>query len=369
MSENTVLHKALAHCIENRLTFAAFRTPGHPVQLWAQRTPELESVDGTLLLGLNQVFLIAPFDLGREHVPFIRSDIELMFPEIDPDITRLDECEGSPARPQGQVTDTVKADFIQAVEAAKRACGSRTIDKVVLSRVLDTGMHVDLLPELFTRAMQDNSETFVAMAHTPEHGLWMGASPERLVYEDLDHVRVDAIAATRPSEAVPERISAWGAKELDEQEQVMCHVHSVFARMDLRDIVVRGPQVMKAGPVAHLRTVLEADLGETLLGDLVLQLHPTPAVCGSPKDAAHAFIKAHERHDRSLYAGFWGPWNAEGPTELFVNLRCLCHQLGKAQLYVGAGITLGSDPEMEWTETARKADTWLRLLEPERAAN
>lgn len=369
MSEHTVLHKALAHCIGKRLTFAAFRTPGQPVQLWAQRTPDLETVDGTLLLGLNQVFLIAPFDLDRDHVPFIRADIELMFREIDPDITRLDECEGDPARPQVQAPATAKADFIRAVEAAKQACTSRSIDKVVLSRVLDTEMQADLLPELFTLAMQANNEIFVVMAHTPEHGLWMGASPERLVHEDMDHVRVDAIAATRPSESVPERISAWGAKELDEQEQVMCHVHSVFARMDLRNIVVRGPEVMEAGPVAHLRTVLEADLGETLLGNLILQLHPTPAVCGSPSDAAHAFLKVHEPHDRSLYAGFWGPWNADGSTELFVNLRCLRHQPGKAQLYVGAGITTGSDPEMEWAETARKADTWLRLLEPERAAN
>ena len=52
-----------------------------------------------------------------------------------------------------------------------------------------------------------------------------------------------------------------------------------------------------------------------------------------------------------------------------MNLRCLCHQQGKAKLFVGAGITAGSDPEMEWTETARKADTWLRLVEPERILN
>lgn len=362
MSEPTVLQKALAHCIEKRLTFAAFRTPGHPVQLWAQRTPDLETVDGTMLLGLNQVFIIAPFDLDREHVPFIRADVELMFPEIDPDITVLERCVGSPERPLGEAMSTTKADFIGVVEAAKQACGLRTIDKVVLSRVLAMGMEADLLPGLFTRAMRANSETFVAMAHTPGHGLWMGASPERLVHEELDHVRVDAIAATRPIEAVPARISAWGPKELDEQGQVMCHVHAVFARKDLRDIIVRGPEVMKAGPVAHLRTVLEAELGETLLGDLILELHPTPAVCGSPGDAARAFIKAHESHDRSLYAGFWGPWNAEGPTELFVNLRCLRYQPGKAQLFVGAGITAGSDPEMEWAETERKAETLLRLM-------
>lgn len=363
MSEHVALRKALAHCITERLTFAAFRTPGNPVQLWAQRTPDLETVDGTLLLGLNQVFLIAPFDLDREHVPFIRSDIELMFPEIDPDITRLGECAGAPSLAAPFGAATTQAEFITSVDAAKEACRARTIDKVVLSRVMDVRVDDDDLPELFIRAMEASDQTFVSMARTPEHGLWMGASPERLVHEHLDHVRVDAIAATRPADAIPERLSGWGAKELDEQEQVMCHVHSTFARMDLQDIVVRGPEVMTAGPVAHLRTVVEAELGDCLLGDLVLALHPTPAVCGSPTAKALAFIRAQEHHDRSLYAGFWGPWNAEGPVELFVNLRCMRSDPGRTQLHVGAGITAGSDAEMEWKETERKAETWLRLME------
>ncbi len=368
MSESTVLHKALAQCIQKRLTFAAFRTPGQPVQIWAQRNPELETVDGTLLLGLNQVFLIAPFDLDRERVPFIRSDIELMFAEIDPDIARLEECDGTVVETEKTELPTVNEDFMRAVNAAKAACIARSLDKVVLSRVMKAKLEVEQWPELFSRALEANKETFVAMAHTPEHGLWMGASPERLVHEELDHVRVDAIAATRPSDAIPERLSEWGLKELDEQEQVMCHVHSTFARMDLQNIVVRGPEVMKAGPVAHLRTVLEADLGDTLLGNLVLELHPTPAVCGAPTKAAMDFIATQEKHGRSLYAGFWGPWNADGPTELFVNLRCMRYHQGGTQLLVGAGITAGSDPQLEWTETERKAQTWLRFMEPERAA-
>jgi isochorismate synthase len=369
MSEQPVLRKALAHCITNRLTFAAFRTPGQPVQLWAQRTPDLETVDGALLLELNQVFLIAPFGLDRERVPFIRSDIELMFPEIDPDITRLEECEGAPATERHSSAATTKVEFINAVTAVQQACMTRAIDKAVLSRVMDMALGADQLPELFVRGIGASEETFVAMAHTPEHGLWMGASPERLVHEHLDHVRVDAIAATRASDAVPGRLSDWGAKELDEQEQVMCHVHSTFVRADLQNIVDRGPEVLEAGPVAHFRTVLEADLGDALLGDLILELHPTPAVCGSPTEAARGFIAANEKHDRSLYAGFWGPWNAEGPTELFVNLRCMRYQSGKAQLFVGAGITAGSDPEMEWAETERKAETLLRLMVMSEAEN
>ncbi|MBP8823626.1 MAG: chorismate-binding protein [Flavobacteriales bacterium] len=368
MSTPSVLQQALAQCIARSLTFAAFRRPGRPVQLWAQRTPELETVEGTLLLGLNQVFLVAPFDLDPARVPFIRADVELRFAEIDPDISPLHACQGTAAGATAMAQATPKSDFLAAVASAQRACQARELNKVVLSRVIDAPLDPARLPELFTRAITANDQAFVALAHTPEHGLWLGASPERLVHEEHDHVRVDALAATRPAEAIPERISGWGAKELDEQEQVLTHVHSTFARMDLQRITVRGPEVLKAGPVAHLHTVLEADLGDTLLGDLVLALHPTPAVCGTPTAAARTFIAHHETHQRSLYTGFWGPWNADGPTELFVNLRCLQAVHGTAKLFVGAGITAGSDAEQEWIETERKAETWLQLLREPMAA-
>lgn len=360
MSNPTVLNQALAQCIGKRLTFAAFRSPGQHVQLWAQRDPRLETVDATALLGLNQVFLAAPFTLDRERIPFIRADIELMFPEIDPDISRLQECRGSAPVENAVDGDTGLEQFTAAVEEARKACASGALRKVVLSRVINADIPVDLWPGLFEWAEQQHPQAFVAMAFTPEHGLWMGASPECLVQENLDHVRVDALAATRPGGAVPRKISEWGAKELDEQEQVMCHVHATFARMDLANITARGPQVLQAGPVAHLHTVLEADLADTMLGELVLAVHPTPAVCGMPVQDAQRFIAAHERHRRGLYAGFWGTWNADGPTELHVNLRCMRHLGGQTQLLTGAGITAASDPAMEWVETERKAQTWLQ---------
>ena len=51
-----------------------------------------------------------------------------------------------------------------------------------------------------------------------------------------------------------------------------------------------------------------------------------------------------------------------------MNLRCLLATAGAAKLFVGAGITAGSIPEMEWIETERKAETWLQLLREPMAA-
>lgn len=363
------LQEALALCIRERLTFAAFRTPGGSVRIWAQVGPGTEGADWPGLAALEKVFVVAPFTIDPQRIPFIRADVELTFTAHEEEGTGLQACRGSDGMPDPTDAPTGKQEFMDAVDAAKQACAEGRLGKVVLSRVKEADIPASSWPDLFIWAMQDNPHTLVAMACTPEHGLWMGASPERLVKASGDHVRVDSIAATRPVEAVPPTIREWGEKELDEQARVTEYLRDLFAELRMHGTKVQGPQVLKAGPVAHLHTVLEAELHGTSLATLVSRLHPTPAVCGTPTDKARRFIRHHEGHDRSLYAGFWGPWNMDGTTELFVNLRCMRLKGGGAQLMVGAGITAGSDPAMEWTETERKARTWLRALENGAQAN
>jgi isochorismate synthase len=41
-------------------------------------------------------------------------------------------------------------------------------------------------------------------------------------------------------------------------------------------------------------------------------------------------------------------------TQLFVNLRCMQWTAQNFVFYAGAGITAGSDPELEWEETNQK---------------
>jgi len=196
--------------------------------------------------------------------------------------------------------------------------------------------------------------------HTPDHGTWLGASPERLLHAQDDRVRVDALAGTRSIDRATE---TWGAKEQDEQELVTTEVLNTFVHLHLKEVLLHGPETITAGTVQHLRSTVEAGLEEVPLGDVLLALHPTPAVCGTPRPEAHAIIRSLEAHERRLYTGFWGPWSADGLTELFVNLRCLQVFPDKALLYVGAGITAGSEAELEWYETTHKARTWLPLID------
>ncbi|MBK7753992.1 MAG: hypothetical protein IPI41_15695 [Flavobacteriales bacterium] len=78
MNDHGQLREALHRCLSAGLTFAAFRRPDQPVEIWAQRTPDLEFIDGALMLELNEAFLIAPFELRptacRSSAPTWNSD-------------------------------------------------------------------------------------------------------------------------------------------------------------------------------------------------------------------------------------------------------------------------------------------------------
>ena len=90
-------------------------------------------------------------------------------------------------------------------------------------------------------------------------------------------------------------------------------------------------------------------------------MHPTPAVCGFPKEFCKEAISEFEDHSRSFYAGYIKVETDE-TIQYFVNLRCAEIFQNAALLYVGGGITADSSPEKEWQETELKAGAVLKNL-------
>ena len=98
------------------------------------------------------------------------------------------------------------------------------------------------------------------------------------------------------------------------------------------------------------------------LKDLIRKLHPTPAVCGLPRDKAKEFIIKNENYNREFYTGFLGEIT-NTDSSLFVNLRCMKLEENIANIYVGGGITKDSNSKQEWLETVSKTQTMKSVLE------
>ncbi len=124
------------------------------------------------------------------------------------------------------------------------------------------------------------------------------------------------------------------------------------------------PVLLGTANVWHLSTPFRGRLGSDGVSvlDLVAALHPTPAVCGVPRDAARKALVELEPLDRGLYAGPVGWVDAAGNGGWAIALRCADVGDRTARLFAGAGIVAGSEPRLELDETERKFRALLDSL-------
>ena len=261
----------------------------------------------------------------------------------------------------------IVAEAVTAIKAGEFA-------KVVLSRTMEKSYSTDFQPyRAFCCLQESYSSAFVSLVNLPERNeLWLGASPETLVVLDAEGIfRTASLAATQTAfdtngAIIPAGEVRWGQKEIQEQALVSRYIVECFKKIRLREYIENGPKTVRAGNLYHLRTDFEVNTGAVNfpeLGTVMLELlHPTSAVCGTPKAPALRFIEAHEGYERTLYSGYLGPVNIGQESALYVNLRTMRLSKGTATLFAGAGITEDSDPQHEWNETEMKCQTLLSVL-------
>ena len=135
----------------------------------------------------------------------------------------------------------------------------------------------------------------MSIVYTPEHGIWVGVTPETLVsIEDKSIFKTVALAGTKPyDESISLKNVAWTQKEIEEQALVERYIISCFKKIRLREYDEHGPKTSVAGNLMHLRSDFTVDMKATnfpQLGSVMLNLlHPTSAVCGMPLDNAWSF--------------------------------------------------------------------------------
>jgi len=199
----------------------------------------------------------------------------------------------------------------------------------------------------------------------------MCATPEILVEQKGGIFRTISLAGTQSGVdadgfAIAPSQARWSQKEIEEQAFVSRYIIDCFKKIRLREYAEIGPKTISTGNLLHLKTEYLVDTQAMdfpqLPGLMLGLLHPTSAVCGTPKQEAIDFILATENHGRSMYSGYLGPVNLENATHLFVNLRTVEIKGNQAVFYAGCGITEDSDPEKEWQETQMKCQTLQRIL-------
>ena len=249
--------------------------------------------------------------------------------------------------------------------------------KIVLSRCVQEPRKEEQLPmTLFQTACELYPRMFISLVYTPQSGMWLMATPEILLEGGGNDWHTIALAGTMKLEGEllsfdsppvkgEARLSdiAWTTKNIQEQRYVATYLMECLEHFSSQ-ITEEGPYTARAANLVHLRSDFNFVLEDTRrIGELIRALHPTPAVCGLPKQQTFDFIRRNESQSRRYYSGFSGPFNPEVDTHLFVSLRCMQILDDCYCLYAGGGLLRDSEEDQEWEETEAKLETMRSLLE------
>lgn len=353
MTYYSLIEKVNSHFAEN-LPFVMFSLPdSNMVTFYFQKNSMLcKTEDFT-----EESFVFAPFDYEGEAmcIPKEMSDcyeLRFLLNPFPQEEIKLKENKNK------------KKEYFHLLEKTKKTIEAGLNSKIVISRKESIRIKKLNLSDLIKRLLNLYKPAFRYIWFHPKTGLWCGATPELLLQTDGTSFETMALAGTQKFNE--DKSPRWSEKEKEEQRIVADSISSSLERIT-SILKVSKTYNFRAANLVHLRTDFTGifNKGKTTLSNITSVLHPTPAVCGTPKDRAAHFIFTNENYNREFYTGFLGPICGQGNcSKLFVNLRCMKLENKNAILYVGGGITKDSEEEKEWQETKNKLQAMLQVLQP-----
>ena len=261
------------------------------------------------------------------------------------------------------------SEWTEAVSDAIQAIHDGSLRKVVLAR--SVVVRSDAAPDGFDLVshLERSYRQCFGFGWRVDGATFVGASPELLVRLDERSLTSNPLAGSAPrgeGEAEDRLLAEELMRSQKDRIEHRYVVEDVAARLEpLAETlnVPDHPSLRRMATVQHLSTQIS---GTTRTGthilDLVDALHPTPAVGGTSRAAAQAFINAAEGFDRGWYSGGVGWIDGRGDGEFAISLRCGLLEGARAHVFAGAGIVEDSRPERELNETRLKLRPMLELL-------
>ena len=217
----------------------------------------------------------------------------------------------------------LKESFIALVEKGLTSIKNGDLQKIVVARTktIDLPNTFDLI-DTFQRIRHTYPQHFISLISTPDYGTWLGCSPELLLAINGLELQTISLAGTKL------KTQNWTAKEYQEQALVTEFIRQQLQQLEITDFSETSPSNLNIGAFKHLQTQFKIHLNSQQsvnqsAESLLALLHPTPAVCGMPKQEALNFIQQYESFDRQLYCGYLGPCNIEtNKIQLYVIAVC-----------------------------------------------
>jgi len=267
-------------------------------------------------------------------------------------------------------TSNENFDYLDGVSLALNEINSGRVSKIVLARQLTFNANANLCPFSIAHGLRARFPDCHAFSlSAPDHGTWVGASPETLAHLRANKIRTEALAGSAPRGISAGKDAHWGETLLAREKEV--HEHNLVIESIRRRLASVGvsalkqglPRLLRLANLQHVRTPVEGMVPTGLHPfDILSALHPTPAMGGTPRIPALSKLAEIEQSPRGWYSGVAGWMDSRGRAEFIVPIRCGRLLQNSLTLYAGAGIVDGSIPVLEKQETDWKLQAMLEVI-------
>ena len=261
------------------------------------------------------------------------------------------------------------ARWKQMVEWALRHFDGGALHKVVLARRVALRFARRIGPFHVLQHLRDATHGCFHFAVRPAApAAWIGASPERLFRRTGSTVVSEAVAGTRSRGDSAQADAALRDELMQSPKDRREHAFVEDAIRDRLQSLCTSVEVdeetseMELERGRHLHSQVRGTLRPTATSlDVLAALHPTPAVGGVPHRRALTAIRRKEPFDRGWYAGPVG-WIGTDEAEFAVAIRAGLVRGDAIDLFSGAGLVAGSEPDAEWDEIEQKIGDFAAVL-------
>jgi len=236
------------------------------------------------------------------------------------------------------------------------------IEKIVLANRIKIKFKNKLdLVEILKRFKKNHPNTCRYVWKRNSKDILFGASPEKLFSFTKPNLTLEALAGTISTNSNFKKLLK-STKDLKEHNYVTQYLIKCLEVSKIKNFEKSDIKVNSFGDISHLQTLIFSQVENTCPFELLKNLHPSPAVCGYPKNGALDWINTLESFPRGNYASPMGWVDSSGNASFLLAIRGARYFEENIEFTAGSGIVSGSVLEKEIDEIKLKFESIVKQI-------
>jgi menaquinone-specific isochorismate synthase len=236
------------------------------------------------------------------------------------------------------------------------------LEKIVLANRIKIKLKNKLdLVEILKRLKKNQPNTCRYVWKRNSKDILFGASPEKLFSFTKPNLTLEALAGTISTNSNFKKLLK-STKDLKEHNYVINYLIECLEVSKITNFKKSDIKINSFGDISHLQTLIFSKVENISPFELLKNLHPSPAVCGYPKNVALDWINTLESFPRGNYASPMGWVDASGNASFLLAIRGARYFEDNIEFTAGSGIVSGSVLEKEIDEIQLKFESIVKQI-------